>query len=197
MRARPFFTTAALFGVFVAASACDRAATEPDATELSSSEISALAPQFDALAFGMASFLVPQNADREFTHTRACPKGGTTTFAGRVTGEVDPDTRTRTSEMRATKTDQNCAFEAGRSGVTVTVNGNPNIVIQHSMKIVNGVPSGLQTASQKGGFTWKRSDGAPGNCAVDVQSVFNPETRTYTISGTMCDRTINVAHTRP
>ncbi len=197
MRTHPCFTAAVLFGALVATAACDRGATEPGAAELSTSELGALAPQFDALAFAMASFVVPQTIDREFTHTRACPKGGTTTLAGRVTGEADRETRTRTSEMKAIKTDQNCSFEAGRSGVTVTVNGNPNVVLQHNMKIVNAAPSGLQTSSQKGSFTWKRSDGASGSCTVDVQSVFNPDTKTHTVSGTLCDRPINGVRSRP
>lgn len=197
MRSHSFFTAATLFGALVGAAACDRGATEPGAAELSSAEISALAPQFDALAFAMASVAVTQAIDREFTHTRACPKGGTTTLAGRVTGQGDRETRTRTSEMTATKTDQNCSFEAGRRGVTVTVNGNPNVVLQHNMKIVNGLPTGLQTSSQKGAFTWQRSDGASGSCTVDVRSVFDPDTKTHTVSGTMCDRQINVVRGRP
>lgn len=196
MRTQPLFTAAALFGALIVTAACDRRATDPGAAELSSSELSALAPQFDALAFAMASFVVPQTINREFAHTRACPKGGTTTLAGRVTGEADRETRTRTHEMKATKTDQNCSFEAGRSGVTVTVNGDPNVMLQHNAKIVNGAPSGLQTSSQKGSFTWKRSDGASGSCTVDVQSVFNPDTKTHTVSGTLCDRQVNSVHRR-
>lgn len=197
MRTHRFFTAAALLGALVAISACDRGATEPRAAELSSSELSALVPQFDVLAFAMASFVVPQTIDREFTHTRACPKGGTSTLAGRVTGQADRETRTRTSEMKATKTDQNCAFDSGRSGVTVTVNGDPNIMVQHTTRIVNGMPDGLQTSAQKGAFVWRRSDGASGSCTVDVQSVFNPETKTHTVSGTMCDRQVNTVHKRP
>jgi RNase P/RNase MRP subunit p29 len=192
----PSFFTAALAGALIATAACDRGTTGPGAAELSTAELSTLAPQFDALAFAMASFVVPQTLDREFSHTRACPKGGSTTLAGRVTGEADRETRTRTSEMKATKTDQNCSFEVDRRGATVTVNGNPNIVLQHNMKIVNGAPSGLQTSSQKGAFTWQRSDGASGSCTVDVRSVFDPDAKTHTVSGTMCDRQINVVRGR-
>ncbi len=193
----PSFFTAALAGALITTAACDRGTTGPGAAELSTAELSTLAPQFDALAFAMASFVVPQTVDREFSHTRACPKGGSTTLAGRVTGEADRETRTRTSEMKATKTDQNCSFEVDRRGATVTVNGNPNIVLQHNMKIVNGAPSGLQTSSQKGAFTWQRSDGASGSCTVDVRSVFDPDAKTHTVSGTMCDRQINVVRGRP
>ncbi len=193
----PSFFTAALAGALITTAACDRGTTGPGAAELSTAELSTLAPQFDALAFAMASFVVPQTVDREFSHTRACPKGGSTTLAGRVTGEADRETRTRTSEMKATKTDQNCSFEVDRRGATVTVNGNPNIALQHNMKIVNGAPSGLQTSSQKGAFTWQRSDGASGSCTVDVRSVFDPDAKTHTVSGTMCDRQINVVRGRP
>lgn len=193
----PSFFTAALAGALITTAACDRGTTGPGAAELSTAELSTLAPQFDALAFAMASFVVPQTLDREFSHTRACPKGGSTTLAGRVTGEADRETRTRTSEMKATKTDQNCSFEVDRRGATVTVNGNPNIVLQHNMKIVNGAPNGLQTSSQKGAFTWQRSDGASGSCTVDVRSVFDPDAKTHTVSGTMCDRQINVVRGRP
>lgn len=196
MRTQPLFTTVALFGVLVAASGCDRGATEPASAELSSNEISALAPQIDALAFAMTSLIVPQAVDRAFSHTVPCPKGGTTTLARQVTGQVDREARTATTEMKATKTDQNCAFVAGRSGVTVTVNGNPNIVLQTNRRIVNGALSGPQISTQKGSFTWARSNGTSGSCTVDLTSTLDPATRSHTLTGSMCDRQINVVHGR-
>jgi len=128
-----------------------------------------------------------------FTVTRQCPRGGQVVIDGSVTGTGDRTTHSLTLDANATRTDTNCAFDT-RDGV-LTINGNPNLTFTGHLNIVNGAPSGLQTQSHKGSFTWARTGGS-GTCDVDITSSFDPSTHTLTITGSFCGHTVNVTKTR-
>ena len=138
---------------------------------------------------------VPVPVRGTFTRTLTCPQGGQVTVVGTTTGEGDRETRTLTTESNVVKTHVNCAV-GRRNGLTITMNGNPNIVVKATRKIVGGRPSGPQTLSQKGGFTYAISDGRSGSCAIDLTSTFDPDTRTHTLKGVNCGRTVDVTRTR-
>jgi len=199
-------------GFLVALAACQ------DSTGLSSLEITQddanqLAADMDAMsALGTSDFglgpsfslnlgesgsasvsVAPVTIDNQFSVTRQCPKGGQVVIAGRTTGTGDRATHDLELHTVATKTDVNCAFET-RRGI-LTLNGNPNIAFDGQMKMVAGQLSGLQTQTHKGSFTWARND-ASGTCDVDLSSSFDPATRTATVTGTFCGRTVNVSRTR-
>lgn len=135
----------------------------------------------------------PIAIDNQFSVTKQCPKGGSVVIAGRTTGSGDRATHDLSLHTVATKTDAACAFQT-RHGV-LTINGNPNIAYDGSLNIVGGQLSGLQTQTHKGSFTWARNAGS-GTCGVDLTSSFDPATRTATVTGTFCDRIVNVSHTR-
>ena len=144
---------------------------------------------------GPSASTAPVPINVTFTRTRACPAGGQVTIAGTTTGEGDRETRSLTTTTVATKTHASCSV-ARRNGTSITINGNPNIVLEAHRKRVDGKPSGLQTQSQKGGYTWARSDGRSGSCEIDIASTFDPATNTRTIKGTNCGRTIDISRTR-
>ena len=155
-----------------------------------------LGPSFSigVVESGSASVsVVPVAIDNQFSVTKQCPKGGQVVIAGRTTGTGDRATHDLSLHTVATKTDVSCAFET-RHG-TLTLNGNPNIAYDGQLNIVGGQLSGLQTQTHKGSFTWARNAGS-GTCGVDLSSSFDPATRTATVTGTFCDRTVNVSHTR-
>ena len=137
--------------------------------------------------------VVPVTIDNQFTVTRQCPEGGQVVIAGRTTGTGDRETHDLELNTVATKTDVSCAFET-RHGI-LTLNGNPNIAYEGHLKIVSGQLSGLQTQTHNGSFTWARGE-ASGTCDVDLSSSYDPATRTATVTGTFCGRTINVSRTR-
>jgi hypothetical protein len=142
---------------------------------------------------GAASVSAPTTFDNQFTVTRQCPKGGQAVLAGHVTGTGDRTTHSLSVESIATRTDSQCAFET-RNGV-LTLSGNPNIVFDGKLNIVNGALSGPQTATHKGSFTWAR-DGGSGACDVDLTSVYDPATHTATVTGKFCGIDVNVTRTR-
>jgi hypothetical protein len=142
---------------------------------------------------GSAAVTAPFPINTSFTVTRQCPRGGQVTMAGNVVGTADRTTHSLTVDANATRTDANCAFDT-RDGV-LTVNGNPNLNFTSHVNIVNAVPTGLQTQTHKGSFTWARTGGS-GTCDVDITSSYDPSTHTLTITGSFCGHQINVTKTR-
>ncbi len=198
---------AALAAVALLAAACDQNATAPAAGALESADAALLAEELDALtsaalSAGIGSAVLfsemPANAapipvDRSFTSTRRCPAGGSVTVAGTTRGELDRAARSLSLETLATRTESACAIPTRRArGATLTVTGNPNVAIKANQKVVGGQPVGPQTIVQKGAFTWSASDGRSGSCTVDLTSSVDFATRTYSVKGTLCGRTVDV-----
>lgn len=147
----------------------------------------------DASGSSASVSTVPTTFSNSFDVTRQCPKGGNVQIAGTINGTGDRATHSVELNAEATRTDHACAFQT-RDGI-LTVTGNPNIIFTSHVKIVNGLPSGLQTATHKGNFTWARG-GLAENCAVDITSQFDPATHTATVKGTFCGMDVNVTRTR-
>jgi hypothetical protein len=145
---------------------------------------------FFAFDEDVAAAAVPVN--ETLARTRPCPAGGTVTLTGTITGTRDREARSLSTTTSATKTAAACAITNPKNNVTITVNGNPNIAFGSTRNIVNGQLSGIQTTFEKGGFTWSTSDGRSGSCAIDVKTSFDPATRSLTITGTTCQRRVNL-----
>ena len=200
-------------GLILAIAACD--SSTGVSTSINLADANKLAADMDAVStlgttdFGLGpSFSVsvdgsgatasvaaaPTTFNNTFDVTHQCPKGGTVELKGGITGTGDRTTHSLTVDANATKTDTGCAFEA-KDGGTITVNGNPNIVYNGHLNIVNAAFVGLQTQSHKGSFTWSRPGGS-GTCDIDVTSEFDPTTHTVTVKGNVCGHIINETHTR-
>jgi hypothetical protein len=153
-----------------------------------------LAPSY-SLSPADATPLASVNAvNRSFTNTHPCPVSGSVTVAGTTVGTSDPVAHNLSVTTTATRTDAACAFNTKHGVATIT--GNPNVAMTATVNVVAGKPTGVQTQSHKGSFTWSR-DGKTGTCAVDVTSAFDPAAGTFTVTGTMCGRTINISRTGP
>ena len=200
------------FPVLLAAAvlaACGESATGTSSEDnaLSAAEARSLAAQLGAQdaavlgGFGTPAFSLSADGSApaaatsttEFTRTRTCPAGGSVTVQGTRVHTGDRATRTASHQFTATRTENACAF-AARNGGTMTINGNPNTQLTASHAVTDGVP-GVGTATKKGSFTWTRSGGASGTCAVDLTQTWDPATRTYTLKGTFCNRTIDLTQT--
>jgi hypothetical protein len=158
---------------------------------------SAFSPSFNVITSApsgapISAAVVPVN--RTFTNTHPCPAGGTVTISGSSVGTSDPVAHNLSVTTTATKTDAACAFNA-RNGV-LTLTGNPNVALVTTVNIVAGKPVGPQTQSHKGSVSWARGTKS-GTCNVDVTSTFDPTAATFTVTGTMCGRTVNVSRTAP
>lgn len=208
MRTLLLLSTAA---AVLAASACGDAGSSPTAAPegLTADEAASIAPQWDdlggAVVDGLSGAFVTQASSSdgprlavtvttEFSRTRTCPEGGSVTVAGTNVVTHDRETRSATFATTATRTEAACAFR-GRRGATLTITGNPNTALTANASVADGVP-GKRTMTQKGAFTWSRSTGESGACTVDITSEWDPATKTHTVAGTFCNRTVNVTRTR-
>jgi hypothetical protein len=194
-----------------ALAACEGGATDPSLdASLSEAEARELASAWDGVAAGTIAGFGPLFSVREaggpsaaattsttsFKRQHACPAGGASTIEGQRVVARDPATRTGSMQVNATRTDSACTIPArGRREGTVTITGSPNIQLTANGAWTNGVP-GVHTHTQKGSFTWSRSTGGAGTCAVDLTGTLTPATQSYTLTGTFCGRTVNVTHTR-
>jgi hypothetical protein len=190
--------------------ACDGSSTGPGGdAALSASEANQMAGDFDEVSAGGidgefaplfsasadgAGALAATTVDATFTRTVSCPRGGSVTVVGHTTGTMDRPARSASRQTDATRTEQGCAF-AARNGTTLTLNGNPNVALHADQSVTGGVP-GKRTMTQKGAFTWARSTGQTGSCTVDLVSTHDPATRTATVRGTFCNRTVSITRTR-
>lgn len=193
------------FPAMLALSACESSVSPVNG--LSEADLQDLAMELDVAARGALTTGGPSFAEASaevsgaqpinssFTASVGCPVGGTLSIAATSTGEYDQAARKLTLATTATVTHEDCAVR-NRRDVTITVDGNPNLVMTSALTIVNGVPSGLQTSTQQGSFTYTTSEGATGSCEIDVTSSWDPATRTHTVTGTNCGRTINYTRTR-
>lgn len=199
----PRIRLAAVVAAFALA-ACGKDATSPASKQLKPDEAQALAlgmaASGDAYSGAMA---VPDVVTLStasggtsfgpitFTQSHPCPKGGSITPHVTLNGTIDPTARSLTLDVSGTETPSECAYPV--KAVTITVNGNPNLAITAHLAIVAGAPSGAQTFTEKGAFTWKSSDGRSGSCTVDVTSSADFAKNLRTVTGTFCDQTFNIS----
>ena len=141
---------------------------------------------------GTASFDLNAGAGT-FERTHPCPAGGSVTVSGTVERSIDRATQSGTLAVNAKRVENACAVKQ-RNGVTVTVTGQPHTLMTVTQSFNKGVP-GVRTQTQKGAFAWTRSNGRSGVCTVDLTSTFDPATRTATIKGTFCGRSVNDTRT--
>lgn len=129
-----------------------------------------------------------------FERTRTCPAGGSVIVTGSVERAIDRATQSGTLAVNSKRVENACAFQQ-RDGIIVTVTGQPNTSMTARQSFDKGVP-GVLTQTQKGAFSWTRSNGKSGTCTLDLTSAFDPATRTATVSGTFCGRSVNETRTR-
>jgi hypothetical protein len=189
-----------------ALAACDGASPTGGDAALTQTEAQELASAWDDVGAGvMDGYGGPSEAvlpgapaqattTVQFTSTRACPAGGTATLAG--TREITRDGGgTGSVRFAATRTDAACTFAARRGTGTVTITTTPTVQLTSEQSWTDGQP-GTRTSTHKGSFDWARSGGAGGSCTVDLVATWTPATRTHTLNGTFCDRTVSVTRTR-
>lgn len=163
-------------------------------TTLGDAGASPFAPSFSVSASDLTPRAAVTAVSRSFTKTHACPAGGSVTVVGSTTGTSDPVAHNLSVTTTATMTDVACAFNS-RNGLLI-LTGNPNVTITNTINVVAGKPVGPQTQTHVGSVTWTRGTKS-GTCNVNVTSVFDPTAGTFTVTGTLCSRTLHVSRSAP
>lgn len=117
---------------------------------------------------------------------RECPAGGQLEIDGEVSFSFEDGVLELSFSAEKSMTD--CAFERGDDLLTV----NGEVEISGTRKRVDGEPSGLQETDIEGSLSVTReSTGETRECEIDISSVFDPETGTREVSGTMCGHDVS------
>jgi len=135
---------------------------------------------------------VPVTTTFSISRERECRNGGTISATGSGTHVADRQTGELTIDFSGTKQITDCA--RARGDLVVTINGSGTFS-GHRQKL-NGAFVGLQTNEAAGTFEWVTSDGRSGSCSYSILAEWDPTTGIKTITGTVCDRTINRTVTR-
>jgi hypothetical protein len=185
--------TAACGGERATAPAADRSLNASESAALAAyidGTATAAVGQTPARALGADASAVP--APFQFSVkdlSLDCPSGGTIQVTASISGQIDVATGSMTVETSGTQTPRACAFPADKT--TLTITGTPSVTHTAKLTIVNGQPSGVQTATAKGGLDWSAADGRKGSCSLDYTSTADFTAKRVTVKGTVCGSTID------
>ncbi|MGH7477240.1 MAG: hypothetical protein ACRELD_13285 [Longimicrobiales bacterium] len=123
-----------------------------------------------------------------------CEGGGTITISGEHTANVDREAQTYSREWSASHVHSDCTFT--RRAHTITLDGS--VVLEGSASGTFG-PDGrgidALLITRMGELTWTSSDRTR-TCEIDLTTTYDPETRTFTTTGTICGREVSVTRSR-
>ena len=136
---------------------------------------------------GVASPPTTITTQHESSHP--CPRGGRIGVELDATLTFDAEGRSFELDAEGALTHQDCAYQ--HEGVTITVDGDPNVSYEAHAAAQNGQPQGNWSSGAEGGFNWTASDGRSGRCTVDLSDVTDFTARKRTVSGQVCGHTIS------
>lgn len=191
---------AAIAAVF-ALGACDNALTstgemsEAEATELAGvimENVMSNSSTPPAMVDGPQ--LVPFTSNTSVAYTAECPQGGTLAIMGDAS--ISGDTETEELEVGYTVTHTHNACTAmGEDGSLFTLTGNPDLELDMSVELVEGVVS--WDGSIEGAIDWV-TDGREGTCVVDYtfEGTATPEqSASASVTGSVCGFTVSHSFT--
>jgi len=179
----------------VAATLGDQSLTTMEAAESDASSlvIGEAATGLSASASVTAGAAV-RRSELTFERRRDCAAGGEVRVDGEIARVFDTETRERRVELQSRKVHDDCAVVTPRR--VVVLNGSPDLELQGERLRVEGQLSGLQTATLEGAVDWRvRGGDASVTCQVDLEITFDPETVTRTVTGTVCNSTVERSRT--
>lgn len=187
--------------VALAAAGCDNGTTAPAAGSLTAAEAVMLATEIDrssdAMVNGtidgrngagtMAESSSTRTIEIKFAGKSSCPRGGEVIVEGQMAWEHNLDERSTSVTVQATRTMDDCAY-TGEKG-EVTIDGEISLAADRYRVV--GWPSGPQTTTHTGTITWTRESGESMTCKIEITSVRDPETKKWTLTGTVCGHLVS------
>jgi hypothetical protein len=198
MRSSPLFSVLALAAA-LALAACD-GATAPDERDVVSPEdagaMAAFVFDLDAFAVSAAS-MASAAGTRSFNRTAPCPAGGSVSVNGSSESSTDAATKVVSTKWTHTQIHAACAFTytRGDKSVTSVIDGKVTASGSSSFKppeTRGALPTLLTWASTKVGSTTTTVGDKKFTCEVNVTESYDPAKKTFTITGVMCGKQINV-----
>jgi hypothetical protein len=191
-----------LGAALLSAGACSDS-TAPDNTPLSADESRELAMQIGTLfaqgftggavasraGDGSTSFSVPAPFSFTVNNLRVrCPEGGSTVISVTASGTIDKATQSITATASGSNNPSDCGVRA--HGKTIFVTGQ--LESSATVRIVNGLPRGENTARLNGRFSWRTANGRrSGECSVNYVAKANYDANSAEVTGDFCGTTIS------
>jgi hypothetical protein len=159
------------------------------AASVESSGSSAAAARGSTAATGNEANSPPTTINLQQDVSIPCPSSGR--IAARLDLSLALDAEARSVELDAegSLAHNNCGFP--HEGLTLTVNGDPDIDFAIHSAISGAQLTGTANSSANGAFKWAASDGRSGRCIIDIETITNFATKKRTTEGQVCDFTIN------
>jgi hypothetical protein len=117
-----------------------------------------------------------------------CDGGGTISVSGSLSGDIDTD-GSGTLSLSITETVTDCRITTNSK--EFVVNSDPTLQMTGDFTFVNAEPSGTQSLSFGGSFTWTSGDGRSGGCGISLTVTFDPATATGSMSGEVCGQSVS------
>jgi len=141
---------------------------------------------FESTSSAIDGFLADVGRGPGLLRARACPAGGEVEISGEMSFSFEDGVMELSFSAEKSMTD--CAFERGDDLLTV----NGEVAIRGKRTRVDGEPSGLQETDIEGSLSVTReSTGETRSCEINISSVFDPETGTREVTGTMCGHNVS------
>jgi len=141
---------------------------------------------FESTSSAIDGFLADVGRGPGLLRARACPAGGEVEISGEMSFSFEDGVMELSFSAEKSMTD--CAFERGDDLLTV----NGEVAIRGTRTRVGGEPSGLQETDIEGSLSVTRgSTGETRSCEIDISSVYDPETGTREVTGTMCGHDVS------
>jgi hypothetical protein len=182
----------------LALAGCD-AGTGPQDVDLTSEDADAIAAfvsDVDFLSLGIMT-LTATSGTRSLSRTAPCPAGGSVSVSGSSESATNEQTRVVSTKWSTTQTHAACAISHTRGDKTVTavVDGGVTTSGTSSYKLPEsrgGQRTLLSWAGATVGSTTTKVGDRTSTCAVDVKQSWDAGKQTFTISGVMCGRQVNL-----
>lgn len=190
-----------MFAVITAASvglaACGEDATSPENTNLTQAEAEALATILltqsyentqgaEPVAGGPQAG--PVNLETTVDFSAPCPLGGSVAVSADITIIGDSELEGGTIDYTMTQTHQSCVAQDETSGMTFTLNGNPNMTTEVTFEN-DGLGNLAIDGTVQGNIAWSKEDKS-GTCAITLSFTGSGNQTSgvgsSTASGTVC-----------
>jgi hypothetical protein len=133
--------------------------------------------------------LSPTLFTQEHDSTHPCPAGGAVQLHWTVDGQVDEELGELVIDLEGRQTHHACAYP--HEGVTITVDGDPDLEFDAHFAAKNQLPSEPFTTNVSGAIRWATSDGRTGTCEVTVSTLTDFAAKRHTLHAAVCGHTVD------
>ncbi len=189
------------FALAAVAAGCSDSGTEPTSSDLTADDAEVLASFLVdddvAARWSAESAEELRTGSHEFSRVVDCPAGGSRGVTGEGNSTFDPSTRILETNWTTTHFHDECAFvhPRRRVDVLVVIDGSITATGNASYQLPEQRGTGKEVLSYdvtRVGSTTTTIGDRTRTCEVDVTEHFDPETKAFHVTGTICGRVVDI-----